>query len=88
MYALCITNLNTALSLICKTIVKASKIRKGESILIREYIPSEETGLPKLKSEEFASLKSKTTSLQYLKIEYQWEVLFSNNMNNLTGLAV
>ena len=45
-------------------VMKVSKICKGKVIQIKEYIPSETTGLSKLKFQELTSLKSKTTVAQ------------------------
>ena len=42
-------------------VMKVREICKGRAIQIKEYIPSEATGLSKLKFQELTCLKSKTT---------------------------
>ena len=53
-------------------VMKVSKICKGKAIQIKEYIPSETTGLSKLNFQELTSLKSKITVVQNSKIDYVW----------------
>ena len=45
-------------------VMEVSKTCKGKAIQIKEYTPSETTGLSKLKFKELTSLKSKTTVAQ------------------------
>ena len=59
-------------------VMKVREICKGRAIQIKEYIPSEATGLSKLKFQELTCLKSKTTVVQNSRIDYLWDsaVLF------------
>ena len=55
-----------------KKVMKVSEICKSKAIQIKEYIPSETTGLSKLKFHEPTSLKSKTIVVQNSRIDYLW----------------